>query len=340
MNNMMKTFAMSSAAFLAAFSMTACGDDGGTTPATDTTTGTDTTTPPADTTTGEDTTTPPADTTTGTDTVGPTVYPCTPEERDTFDACADACPDNDNACVQTCIDGFSPACGNAFLAFVGCIQEAGCTQANFETCVSQNCADEFDQYFGPIEPPGDCDPTRADACEAGENCTYVGEGEVGCVPAGTVAIGDACGQAEGNCASGACLGTAEGGECVPFCNPANNQCPDGRPCNVRIQGSDYLHCGDAPDGCNVFTQDCAVATEGCYPINAAGDTSCAANTGKTEGQSCEALNDCAKGFICVGTQQAASCRAVCDLEGAQATCTSGTCSAVGFQGGIGACLPQ
>ena len=331
MKNIFKSFAFLGLFAISAPAMVACGDDSKPAPA-DTTTGTDTMMG-TDTTTGTDTATG-TDTTTQPDVVEPTVYPCTEQERTTFEACIQPC--EDNTCIQTCVAALSQPCADAFTTLASCIQAAGCTQANMQTCIAENCAGEFDQFYGPIEEPGDCNPTNPASCDEGDICTYIDDDfNVGCVPAGTAGLGETCGGNVG-CREGACLGDGTAFTCQPFCNiaPAVNTCPDNRPCNTRLEGSNYFHCGDAPTGCNVFTQDCG-GNQGCYPINSEGDTTCAAHANKQIDAPCAALNDCAPGLLCVGMGAGTTCRPACD-PAAEGSCTAGTCTEIGTTG-IGSC---
>jgi hypothetical protein len=332
MNNIFKSFAFLGAIAISAPILVACGDDAkpaatDTTSGTDTTAGTDTATE-NDTSMGTDTNTQP-------DVPTPAVYPCGVEERNTFEACAGAC--QNQPCIQTCLAALSPTCADAFTELASCIQAAGCTEANMQQCIAQNCAEEFEQFYGPIEPPGDCDPTKADACGQGQICTYIDDDyNVGCVPAGTAGLGESCGGNVG-CREGACLGDGTTFTCEPFCKgaPAMNTCPDNRPCNSRIDGSDYLHCGAAPTGCSVLAQDCP-GNQGCYPINPAGDTTCASHANKPLDAACSALNECSPGLICVVSQNGSFCRTACD-PAAENSCTAGTCTPLGTTG-IGSCV--
>jgi len=333
MNRMTRILCIGSAALFAAASFSACGDD--TKPAATDTIG-------GDSAIGSDTATG-TDTTTTTDVAAPndttsTTGSCTEAELATFETCGDNCA-QDQQCFAGCVNAMSAKCGLAFDALSACIQTAQCTQANFAECVSTNCLAEYEDFYGPLPEPTSCNPVTSAECEAGETCGYVSQDfDVGCGPAGTAELGAACGGEVG-CKAGACLGDGTANVCTAFCNASNNTCPNNAPCNVRVQGSDFSHCGTPPDGCDIFAQDCA-NNRGCFPVNAAGDTTCASTSGKAEGAVCEAINDCGAGLICIGSGATGICRTVCNLETTPEACTTGACSAAGFSNNVGACIPN
>lgn len=337
--------------------LTACGDSGGsgTNPdadaigsdsfvPTDTlTSGTDTTTTnTTDTTTTnptDTTTTNPTDTTEPTDTTTPPpARQCTDAELETLNTCLEACPDvGGDQCVQACFNGLSTGCNAAYTAFVQCVQTNSCFNADNTLnvdCAAANCPDQVAGVFGSGVEPSDCDPVTSTGCTETQTCTVIdADNNLGCAPKGTVPTGGDC--ANDLCEKGACLTTdSTTFQCYEFCDAANNTCPEGRPCNVGLQGTDLTVCGDIPVTCDVLAQDCT-GGKGCYFIDAQGNTDCAANAGKTAGQSCQYINDCAAGLMCAG--QPATCLPFCATDGTK-TCTSGTCTSVGI-GVIGVCAP-
>lgn len=318
----------------------ACGDDGTSGGGGDTTQTTDvvdadTAVPPADTTTS------PGDTQTGTDTTQPptdTQQPpdlrmCSDAELQTFNACVDGCATQ--ACQQGCMSDLSASCENAYRALLQCANAASCGEDL--DCIVQNCRDEVEAVFGAgsgVEP-SDCDPVTNGGCAANQNCTIVAEGLLGCAPAGTAGYGEACGEIVG-CVRGACLTFDNVSfECTEFCDPDNNQCREGRPCNQAVRGFDLTFCGDRPTDCDIFTQDCAPPL-GCYFVDLEGRTDCSPHAGKQRGASCAFVNDCAPGMICSGPSASATCEVVCNTDGST-PCASGTCSPTGI-GNIGVCI--
>lgn len=298
----------------------------------------DTNTPDTDTTTPTDTDT--TDTTTP-DTVTPT-RKCTDVELETFNTCADACAPgaNQQACLTTCQNGLSSECFAAYGLFASCVQNNNCLnedQSLNTECVAQFCADEIQAVFGTPEPD-DCNPVTNTGCEAGENCS-VGDAEdnLYCLPAGDIAPFGDCSDDPSACSRGLCLGTETEATCMLFCDQ-NSDCPDNRPCNIGLQGSDFTFCGDIPVSCNVLTQDCP-GGEACYIISQAGDTDCSPSNGKATGATCGFLNDCAAGNLCLGSGASGTCTKVCDTAANPSTCPQGqTCQGLGIAGStLGAC---
>ena len=340
--------------------LAACGDDGGSNNPTgdvitgdsvsfgDTTTPRDTTSGLIDTQTGTDTqvatdATAPVDTATDTST-GPPPRMCTDAELETFNTCFAACDPNavTPTCQDACFDGLSTGCEAAFMAWINCAQSNGCnsleTDAEFAACVADKCPDETAGVYGTgsVEP-SDCNVVTNAGCTAEQNCTLISSNPpaIGCAPKGDVPIGGDCSEAL--CEKGTCLSTdasGQSGQCFSFCEQASD-CPDGRPCNVGLQGSDYTFCGDIPVSCSVFAQDCP-AGKGCYIIAQDGTTDCATNNGKAAGESCEYLNDCAAGMMCAGNP--GKCMKFCNTDGSLA-CTAGTCTSVGIAT-VGVCVVQ
>ena len=265
---------------------------------------------------------------------------CTDAELDTFNTCADACPAgaNQQTCINACFDGFSNECYDAFASFQDCMQTKGCFNddgsADVE-CAAEFCADEVDAVFGTPEPT-DCNPVTQAGCETGNICT-VGDqaGNLYCVAPGDIpAFGD-CAADPSGCSTGLCLGTATEAICMPFCNTSAD-CPDGRLCNVGLQGTDFVFCGDAPVSCDVLAQDCP-NNQGCYIASQAGDTQCASHNGKATGAACQYLNDCAPGNLCLGSGTG-TCTKLCDTAATPGTCAAGqTCQSLGLPGTVGAC---
>jgi len=339
--------------------LAACGDSGGSSSDvtgdttfvpndTSGTNNTDTTTPTdtvggTDTNTGTDTN--PGDTNTTTDTetgdTGGTTIPrqCTDAELDTLNTCLEGCPDiGGETCAQGCFNGLSTGCNAAYTAFIQCIQANSCfnedNTLNAE-CAAEKCPDEVAGVFGGGVEPTDCDPVTNDGCTAEQNCTVIDEANnLGCAPKGEVATGGDCNQAL--CETGMCLSSdGVNGTCHQFCDPQNNTCPDSRPCNIQLQGTDFIFCGDIPTDCDVLAQDCE-SPKGCYFVDQQGNTDCALNNNKGAGESCTYLNDCAPGFMCAGNP--GTCMAFCATDGSVA-CTSGTCTALGIDV-YGVCVTQ
>ncbi len=262
---------------------------------------------------------------------------CTDAEVSTLNSCLGECADQ--ACASACLTSSSVACATAYTDFVGCMQTWECFDeagaADLE-CAAENCAEELEAVFGTPEP-SDCNPVTSAGCESGEICT-VGDqaGNLYCVQAGDVpAFGD-CSDNPAGCATGLCLGSESEAVCMPFCD-TNADCPDGRLCNVGLQGTDFTFCGDIPVTCDLLAQDCP-NNQGCYIASQEGDTQCAPHNNKATGAACQFLNDCAPGNLCAGNGASGTCTALCDTTANPTTCTAGmTCSALAEDSNVGVC---
>ncbi|MBI3184045.1 MAG: hypothetical protein HYZ28_18075 [Myxococcales bacterium] len=195
---------------------------------------------------------------------------------------------------------------------------------------------------------GACDLVRQD-CPAGEKCSYVGDGGAfarGCTPEGSADLGQPCtGTPSSNtCKKGlicALRAQADGGSasvCVRFCH-STADCASPQQCYVlvSIAGSDErpLVCGDPPPSCNPLAQDCARATDGCYP----GPTgaACYVAGARSDTDACTFANDCKKASTCVLGQPSA-CRQLCRYPSGSPACSSGTCTKLSGHLDVGVCL--
>jgi len=316
---------------------TATTDSGGTADTTATQdTGTTTDTGTTDTGTTDAGTTDTGTTDTGTTDTGTTVERlCTDAELGAFNSCAQAC-NGDTACQQGCLTSeLSAACQGAYGALAQCVQAAGCGASDV-ACAQSKCPDKFAAVFGTGPEPTSCNPVTDDGCDAGQNCTIINQqNELGCVTPGTAGIDEDCSQT--GCADGACLSSdGVNSACSIFCDPNNNTCPDGRPCNMMLQGTNLTVCGGIPTACNLFAQDCP-APKGCYIIDQAGNTDCVPSAGKTEGTACQYVNDCAPGLMCAGAQGQGTCLPFCNPDGST-PCATGNCQQV--MEGVGVCVTQ
>ena len=165
-----------------------------------------------------------------------------------------------------------------------------------------------------------CDPITNFGCATDQNCTLIAENTLGCVTAGTAGYGEECSQSL-PCRRGACL-TLDGEvyTCRQYCRQTDNQCPDERPCNVIIRGTDYRVCGEPVTTCDILQQDCPQG-QGCYLASVDGQTRCADSGGIGLDQPCTAGNDCEPGLVCGGPEGGQGrCLLVCDLGAAEPAC--------------------
>ena len=105
-------------------------------------------------------------------------------------------------------------------------------------------------FYGECQEPRACDVLAPpiEACEAGEACYVIAEGETGCLASGTGEFGDAC-ELPNDCAPGfACVGAFES-RCARICRLGRDDCPMGEGTCVAYAQS--------PDGTGLCTPDTA-----------------------------------------------------------------------------------
>jgi hypothetical protein len=96
---------------------------------------------------------------------------------------------------------------------------------------------------------------------------------------------------------------------------------------------------DAPTGCqpcNLLTQDCQGAGQGCYPSG--GGCACCTPAGATGALApCIESTQCDRGLLCVAGVIEALCQPVCNV--ADAVCPGGVCRQLAGYPGVGYCAP-
>lgn len=186
-----------------------------------------------------------------------------------------------------------------------------------------------------------CNPVTNAGCPAGQVCVIMNQEmrRSVCIPAGRGTFGDSCMSPE-DCQEGlGCIG----GKCARWCcglgdNSTCRSTPGGRPgaiCNINVMGTGLFACS-LPDDCDVHQQNCANPMQACVPLGADGTTQCVTPvSGAMPGGSCDALNGCPPGYLCIGAMGGTStCRQICDptsmAMGMFSRCPSGqTCGRVG-----------
>ena len=127
-------------------------------------------------------------------------------------------------------------------------------------------------------------------------------------------------------------------------------CPAGQSCSLRITwaggpdagGEEFFTCVLAGNECDPLTQNCTVATQGCYPTQS-GNKCFAPGTGNP-GDACAFVNSCRRATTCVDINNTGfKCYSLCTPAGIDAgtdgglTCAAGTCNAIG-DGSYGVCI--
>jgi hypothetical protein len=196
---------------------------------------------------------------------------------------------------------------------------------------------------------GACDLVDTGTCGANQKCTYGGLADGGagrmCAPVGgTQAEGTPCSvNAADVCAPGlACLGNQVNGVCMKSCykhgdcSATKGLCAIG-PISSPNKAEFLTFCAR---GCDLLTQNCGNAFEGCYPQdNTFSAGACAISQGKVPGASCQYVDECAGGSLCLTPKggTTSSCVKLCNMDAGTPACGTGTCTPL--QGGLGACAP-
>ena len=190
--------------------------------------------------------------------------------------------------------------------------------------------------YGVCTPFERCDPLL-DRCPAGEVCSFVQGGELGCAPSGAVPV-------RGDCSSDPCdqglicvnLGGDVGSRCFEACDARAIdpvcQTPATRCAALRAQTFgicvDSTPCDPVNDACPVG-QRCTIAT--------ANVTECQPVGNVARGNDCSA-ESCQRGNVCVNV--AGSAGAVCyEPCGPMSACSVGACSPNLSGFGFGICRP-
>lgn len=197
---------------------------------------------------------------------------------------------------------------------------------------------------------GQCDLVAQD-CPATQKCAFEPRNAPAparvCVPAGAVQEGQHCvGDALSNdCARGltcAPRGFEDGGSefiCRRFCF-STETCASPQICYalVALPGTTDipLTCENPPYGCDLISQNCSRAGEGCYPGEH--QPLCFSSGNVQNGAVCTFPNQCQKGSACIGNR----CRPLCSFPEGPAGCDpAARCTQLqipGIDGGVGACL--
>ncbi|HAN32205.1 MAG TPA: hypothetical protein DCQ06_11455 [Myxococcales bacterium] len=224
---------------------------------------------------------------------------CGDKECNGQETCS-SCPLDCGACPGTCGDGT-------------------CDKTK-ENC--QNCSADCGQC------PGICEPLSSKGCPATQQC-YPTQTSAACGNPGSITAGNPC-TVSTSCAKGMlCVGSI----CKPLCDSsgadANFNCSEGT-CDA-LQYSDGKPVGFNLGTCVVFGKCNATTNVGCA-VNQNCDVSdkgtfCISHGTKTNGMACTSLNECAKGFMCIGNPMV--CMKKCATTGGTPSCPGGTsCSMV------------
>lgn len=163
-----------------------------------------------------------------------------------------------------------------------------------------------------------------------------------CGPAGTGQAGAAC-DSSSDCAPGlGCVGTANAGECQPYCCGDPENCPKQTYCTPRPSRDDAASpspmmvpaCVPATPCTLLEPQPCAAQGLVCGLVRADGTTSCVpAGTGQLD-EPCP----CAFGFVCAKSTN--KCLKLCHTGQGSTECPGGTCQggAGGLPAGFGVCV--
>jgi hypothetical protein len=179
----------------------------------------------------------------------------------------------------------------------------------------------------------------------------------------------------------ACCPSTTANPCLPGLTCVGNDCADGGPqtgrCTPACCKGDDQACGKSdPEGisgacdvtlaigntevydvcsyrerCKPFGVEPCTGGKGCVVEDTIGTASCTTTFGKALGESCQFLNDCADGLMCIGNADAGTCRMMCLTPGSNhpfdasveeggpgaggcptPTCAGGPCCSIGVNG--------
>jgi hypothetical protein len=191
---------------------------------------------------------------------------------------------------------------------------------------------------------GDCAVVAQD-CDGGMKCDYRDGGRT-CVTDGTLAEGAGCFGNGNACIKGTVctsLPVSDGGleaKCTKYCAGDSN-CTAPQLCLLTLVLPDSTErpqvCADPPPVCDLLTQTCTPANEGCYPNGGAG--ACFLSGTVAVGAGCTYSNDCGRGATCVNTTGGSTCRTMCAHPSGTPGCDDGgTCTRLAGTTGVGVCL--
>jgi hypothetical protein len=196
----------------------------------------------------------------------------------------------------------------------------------------------------PEPAPSACDFFLSCGCDvgAGEKCSIVSSSHArDCFEAGLKQPGETC-DVETECVAGSLCAVFDGSaikRCMQYCDDAH-ACPStttAQACYIPVEGvANASVCGQV---CDLLTQDCAGADEGCYPSQVHVTTPekgiCAHAAAAVEGGSCTVANDCAEGLTCLDGDS--KCHKLCRVGGGAPACTTGTCQMIAGDTLTGVC---
>ncbi len=163
-----------------------------------------------------------------------------------------------------------------------------------------------------------------------------GEAVAGCAPAGDFAAGDPC-QTAIDCGAGlACVATASGGICRPYCCGPVEACPADTYCAPTPMAEAAVKIPVCVPAKMCKPLDDSTCTDGqtCTIVRDDGTTSCVDPGDGSRGDSCP----CAAGQVC--SKITNTCLKLCHIGNDAADCGAGSCQGgvMGYPDGIGICV--
>ncbi len=225
------------------------------------------------------------------------------------------CPSgSDSECTQQ-PEQWNPDCAFGKCGASFCVRECGhfrsCPDGYFDNDVSGTC------YCIPDrEGSAMCtNPVENIGCPEGQMCVPIGGRFLQCVAEGDLEPGQECGSGLGSCQAGSMCATS-GGEstCMKICDHDNDTGCDPDDICVGLESIDRWGVCLVIPTCQMenLGVDCP-GDEVCIPLDAADgctDIQCYPTEGMQEDESCDFLNSCAKGLLCMSGNV---CKKVCVL---------------------------
>jgi hypothetical protein len=183
----------------------------------------------------------------------------------------------------------------------------------------------------PCTPTGSCNPFDPSPCPSGQKCRVLDTGtqcaDLTATP--PLGVGDTC-TLDTQCGPGLwCVSFGDGFSCRTMCAAGSiGECGPDAACTGAVGAEACVRvCRPIAARCDIYTQDCAVATEACtfatHPETGERYTGCRPEGTLTVGETCGgAAGACARGLVCIASGGASSCRQVCGgADGGVPTCT-------------------
>jgi hypothetical protein len=173
---------------------------------------------------------------------------------------------------------------------------------------------EVAEDAGPVCGDKSCDSPDEDCKSCPQDCgkcPVAGCGDGKCVaPENCQTCPKDCGACPDFCGDKTCKGDEDCKSCPGDCGACPEKCGDGACTSGENCGNCAADCGQCPGPCDPLTSDKCEANQQCYPLSPT-NAICSPFGKLAKGQTCEGLDACGKGMLCV----AGVCNYLCNVTG-------------------------